>query len=218
VTVRPGCYKPDCGMKPVRVPTLASDRVIAEFVEAHAEPTTQKALSVITWGADEHILIAAAAAFWILSRSASEGRRSAALHLLALSVLTSRLPKVFKGCFDQVRPDRSATIDRQRGIGVSGKAEDAFPSGHAVHMGALASAACKFPMPYKAAAITAAAGLSLSRIAILAHWTSDVVLGFAGGVLTERLLRRWTGYPNGQLKSAGSYDRPLRRVIRRHDR
>jgi undecaprenyl-diphosphatase len=40
-------------------------------------------------------------------------------------------------------------------------------------------------------------GISLTRIFVLAHWTSDVVAGFAGGFLVERLLRRWTGYGEG---------------------
>ena len=29
----------------------------------------------------------------------------------------------------------------------------------------------------------------------LAHWASDVVAGFGLGVILERLLRLWTGYP-----------------------
>jgi undecaprenyl-diphosphatase len=40
-----------------------------------------------------------------------------------------------------------------------------------------------------------AVGLSLTRIVILAHWASDVAVGFALGVVLERLLRLWTGYP-----------------------
>jgi len=40
-----------------------------------------------------------------------------------------------------------------------------------------------------------AVALSLTRIAILAHWASDVVAGFALGAAVERIARRWTGYP-----------------------
>ncbi|MCC8954896.1 phosphatase PAP2 family protein, partial [Bradyrhizobium sp. Pear77] len=40
-----------------------------------------------------------------------------------------------------------------------------------------------------------AVGLSLTRIAVLAHWASDVIAGFALGAGLERLLRLWTGYP-----------------------
>jgi undecaprenyl-diphosphatase len=38
------------------------------------------------------------------------------------------------------------------------------------------------------------AGLVLTRIVLLAHWTSDVIAGLAIGAAVERLLRRWTGF------------------------
>ena len=82
-----------------------------------------------------------------------------------------------------------------RGIPFSGKREDAFPSGHALHMGALASAAGTLPPGPRRAIQALAAGLSLTRIVVLAHWASDVVAGFALGAVLERLLRLWTGYP-----------------------
>jgi undecaprenyl-diphosphatase len=34
----------------------------------------------------------------------------------------------------------------------------------------------------------------LTRIVLLAHWTSDVVAGLAVGAATERLLRLLTGF------------------------
>ena len=42
---------------------------------------------------------------------------------------------------------------------------------------------------------TFAIGLSLTRVVVLAHWASDVVAGFALGIVLERTLRLWTGYP-----------------------
>jgi membrane-associated phospholipid phosphatase len=39
-----------------------------------------------------------------------------------------------------------------------------------------------------------AVGLSLMRVAVLAHWASDVVAGFVLGAVLERALRLWTGY------------------------
>jgi hypothetical protein len=42
-------------------------------------------------------------------------------------------------------------------------------------------------MPYGALA-------RLTRIALLAHWASDVVVGLAIGAIAERLLRSVTGY------------------------
>ena len=41
----------------------------------------------------------------------------------------------------------------------------------------------------------AAIGLSLTRVMVLAHWASDVIAGFALGIVLERALRLWTGYP-----------------------
>jgi undecaprenyl-diphosphatase len=38
------------------------------------------------------------------------------------------------------------------------------------------------------------AGLVLTRIVLLAHWTSDVIAGLAIGAVVERLLRHWTGF------------------------
>jgi hypothetical protein len=38
------------------------------------------------------------------------------------------------------------------------------------------------------------AGLVLTRIVLLAHWTSDVIAGLAIGAAVERMLRHWTGF------------------------
>jgi membrane-associated phospholipid phosphatase len=62
-------------------------------------------------------------------------------------------------------------------------------------MGALASAAGILPARPRMAIRTLAIGLSLTRVVVLAHWTSDVVAGFVLGAVLERLLRQWTGYP-----------------------
>ena len=93
------------------------------------------------------------------------------------------------------RPDRRTILGHVHGIPFSGKPNDAFPSGHALHMGALASAAGTLPAGPRRIVRTVAVGLSLTRILVLAHWTSDVVAGFALGAGLERLLRPWTGYP-----------------------
>ncbi|WP_349509785.1 MULTISPECIES: phosphatase PAP2 family protein [Bradyrhizobium] len=46
-----------------------------------------------------------------------------------------------------------------------------------------------------------AVGLSLSRVVILTHWASDVVIGFALGAMVERIVRLWTGYPVTENRS-----------------
>lgn len=185
-------------MRPVTVNPAALDRDIASAIAQHTNPAFEQAAQLLTWGADEHILIAAAAALWFFSRKSSEQTRTAATHLLATSVVTGIIPHALKRIFNQRRPDRLTVIGHLHGIPLSGRPNDAFPSGHAVHMGALAGAASAFPEPYRELTWTAAIGLSLTRVAVLAHWGSDVVAGFVGGFLVERLVRRWTGYGRGR--------------------
>lgn len=182
-------------MFPIRVPPTDIDQALADAVARHTRPPIEEVSSAVTWGADEHLLIAAAAIYWIASRSGPRRRRTTGNHLLALSVASGVIPHLLKHLFNQRRPDRLTAIAHMHGVPLSGKAEDAFPSGHAVHMGALASAACDFSQPAKTLGWTTSLGLSLTRIGILAHWTSDVVVGFVGGFALDRLLRRLTGYP-----------------------
>jgi undecaprenyl-diphosphatase len=97
--------------------------------------------------------------------------------------------------FNQIRPDHRTVRGHFNGVSSSGKREDAFPSGHALHMGALASAAGTLPSGPRRTIRALAIGLSLTRVVVLAHWASDVAAGFALGAFLERLLRLWTGYP-----------------------
>jgi undecaprenyl-diphosphatase len=185
-------------MFPIPVSPSSLDQSIADAIAHRTNSTSEELVSLLTWGADEHLLIAGAAIFWFLSRGGPQKDRLAGAHLLTSAVVSGLAPHVTKRLFNQCRPDRLTAIGHVRGVPISGRAYDAFPSGHAVHMGALASAACDFPPKTRAVAWTAAVGLSLTRIAILAHWTSDVVVGFASGFAVDRLLRRVTGYPGGR--------------------
>jgi undecaprenyl-diphosphatase len=148
----------------------------------------------LTWGADEKVLLGLAAVGWLATRGQSEPLRRAGNHALLVTVGASLLPHGLKLLFDQTRPDRRTVIGHIHGVPFSGKREDAFPSGHALHMGALASAAGALPKGPRRAIRALAVGLSLTRIVVLAHWASDVVAGFALGAVLERLLRFWTGY------------------------
>jgi membrane-associated phospholipid phosphatase len=181
-------------MQPIPVQPTLIDREVASAVVRLARPVGEKVAQGLTWGADEHVLIGAAAVFWILSRTFSGQTRTTGTHLLAASVVSGALPHALKHIFNQRRPDRLTTIGHSRGIPISGHPDDAFPSGHAMHMGALAGAASAFISPYRETTWAAAVGISVTRILVLAHWTSDVAVGFVGGFVIERLLRRWTGY------------------------
>ncbi|MCE3257790.1 MAG: phosphoesterase, PA-phosphatase related, partial [Nitrobacter vulgaris] len=54
-----------------------------------------------------------------------------------------------------------------------------------------------------------AVDLSATRVAILAHWLSDVVAGFTIGVVLERAARRFTSYPDAYFRRVFSRGRNL---------
>ncbi|MEO8832703.1 MAG: phosphatase PAP2 family protein [Bradyrhizobium sp.] len=183
---------PEMALLTVR-PT-AADVAIANSIASHTNPPTEKVAGVLTWGADEHVLCALTAAWWLYTRNQSRPKRRTADHVLLTTLVASALPHLFKAIFDQQRPDRLTVRGHRRGVPVSGRQYDAFPSGHAVHVGALASAASRLPPRQRNIVWLVGASLVATRILLLAHWTSDVVAGLAIGGATERLLRRFTGY------------------------
>jgi undecaprenyl-diphosphatase len=77
---------------------------------------------------------------------------------------------------------------------LSGNAYDAFPSGHAMHIGAVTSAATELPPAQRNVVWALGAALVSTRIVLLAHWTSDVLAGLAFGAILERGLRFLTGF------------------------
>ena len=89
---------------------------------------------------------------------------------------------------------RNGTSAKAKAVGLGHGRPAHSPSGHAVHIGALASAATVLPTAQRNAAWAIGGGLVLTRIALLAHWASDVVAGLAVGAITERLLRLLTGF------------------------
>ncbi|MCP1912928.1 undecaprenyl-diphosphatase [Bradyrhizobium elkanii] len=173
---------------------------MAHSIARSTAPASQQVARALTWGADEKLLLVLTAVGWLASRGCGVPLRRAGNHALPVTVTASLLPHDLKLVFDQTRPDRPTVIGHMHGVPLSGKRKDAFPSGHALHMGALASAASGLPAGLRRAIRAIAVGLSLTRIAILAHWASDVVAGFALGAILERVLRLWTGYSNGISK------------------
>jgi undecaprenyl-diphosphatase len=168
---------------------------IARAVARHTNRRTERVARALTWGADEKILLTLATIGWVASLKGDDSIRRAGNHALLVTVAASMLPHAFKSIFDQTRPDRKTVLGHLRGVSLSGKREDSFPSGHALHMGALASAAGALPPGPRRAIRAFAIGISLTRIVVLAHWASDVIAGFAAGAAVERALRLWTGYP-----------------------
>jgi membrane-associated phospholipid phosphatase len=174
-------------------PTRA-DIEIAEMISEHTSPEVEQIAKVLTWGADERVICALAAGWWLYCRHRSARHRADSNHILLTTVAVTLLPHLLKSIFDQKRPDRLMARGHLHGVPFSGKPLDAFPSGHALHVGALASAAAELPPAPRNLAWSIGAGLGLTRIVLLAHWTSDVIAGLAIGAAVERLLRRWTGF------------------------
>jgi hypothetical protein len=181
-------------MVPIRVRPTRADISIANAISHHTGRLTERAAEAATWGADEHIICALAAGWWIYSRNRGGHEWCVANHILLTTLAASALPHLLKTLFDQERPDRRTIVGHLRGVPFSGKKYDAFPSGHAVHVGALASAASTLPARQRNLAWSVGAGLVLTRVVLLAHWLSDVAAGLAVGVLLERMLRWVTGY------------------------
>jgi PAP2 superfamily protein len=183
----------------VTVRPTNADVSIADAIASHTGPRVEKIAKATTWGADEHILSALAIGLWLYARNKSAEQRRVSDHVLLTTIVSSVLPHVLKTWFDQERPDRLTVRGHWRGVPFSGKRLDAFPSGHAVHVGALVSAASLLPRKPRAVVCGIGATLVLTRIVLLAHWTSDVVVGLCLGATVERMLRPITGYGRRHL-------------------
>lgn len=167
------------------------DRKVANTIVRHANPVLEHVCEALTWTADEHLLCGLAAALWLLSRRGDGSQRQEANHLVACVAVTAILPHLIKRLIDQKRPDRCMVPPAHRhGIPKSGKPLDAFPSGHAMHIGAIASAVSR-AVPKATPLAWGLGGLiAATRIVLLAHWTTDVLIGLALGAGVERGLWR----------------------------
>jgi membrane-associated phospholipid phosphatase len=174
-------------IRPTRI-----DEAVARAVAAHTDRRIERNAKLLTWGADEHVLVGLAAVGWLLTRRSSEPYRKFGDHLLVCSLSTALLPHLMKALINQERPDRLTVEGHLRGVPFSGNADDAFPSGHALHIGALASAATLLPTPWRNLIWTAGAALVATRVVLLAHWLTDVIAGLGLGALLERGIRLFT--------------------------
>jgi membrane-associated phospholipid phosphatase len=145
-------------MRPIRIKPTRADEAIALSIARHTRPAPEALAKVLTWGADEKILLALAAVGWLATRDQSAAARRAGDHALLVTATVALLPHLLKRGVNQTRPDRLTVIGHLHGIPISGRAEDAFPSGHALHMGALASAATPWPKGWREAGLAVAIG------------------------------------------------------------
>jgi membrane-associated phospholipid phosphatase len=176
----------------VRIQPTEVDLRVARAVASHADRKTESFAQFLSWGADEKVLFAAAALGWLACRRAAPETRRLGDHVFAVTAIAAVLPHLMKALVDQERPDRRRFAYNGHGIPSSGRKYDAFPSGHAVHIGALASTATLLPQRWRNLAWLVGGALAATRIVVLAHWLSDVVAGLAIGTAIDRGLRHVT--------------------------
>lgn len=179
----------------IEVPPSGLDLMVAKAAARVARPWLEREARLLTWLADGEVLGAAAAAIWLGTRAVGGTlARRRADHLVVTALAANAVPHLGKHLVRQERPDRMVAPHPREGVPRSGRPYDAFPSGHAVHLGAWASALSRWAPPrWHWAPWAAAALLGGTRILLLAHWASDVALGLGSGIALERGLRRLTG-------------------------
>jgi membrane-associated phospholipid phosphatase len=171
------------------------DLAISKSCARAATPGRERSLRVITWLADEKILLGVVGLFWLnayLRPHREEVRHEASRMFLSVA-LAGLLPDVFKHVVNRKRPDRTLVHGRRHGIPRSGDAWNSFPSGHALHLGAisgpLARLTAKRFRPLLWAGIL---GLASTRVMLLAHYTSDVAAGLVLGAGLGKAVRKVT--------------------------
>lgn len=114
----------------IRLDPTKVDLAIARGTARHVTPSLERLLRVVTWAADEKVLLAAAAAFWAVCHLGKAGAsKSRANHLLICATTAAALPHLGKRLIDRERPDRVVVHGLRHGIGRSGNAWDSFPPG-----------------------------------------------------------------------------------------
>jgi hypothetical protein len=95
------------------------------------------------------------------------------------------------------RPDRTRVGARRKDIPKSGKAWDSFPSGHAVHVGALAAAATRMAPQHASHVRSSALALAGTPILLLAHHLTGVIAGCLRLSAVRSVDRRSPSGPRG---------------------
>jgi undecaprenyl-diphosphatase len=189
----------------IALPPTSADLWLARRTARVTNPSLERAAQVVTWAADENLLLGAAGLTWLGVRLLTEdaAARERADHLMLATAASAVLPHLLKHLVDQERPDRRVVGEPRHGVPRSGKPRDAFPSGHAMHLGAIAAALTRWvPPPWRPAVWAVAVGLSATRLVLLAHWLTDVGAGLAIGAGLEAALHRLRA-PGGSRSRRG---------------
>ncbi|MDB5406262.1 MAG: hypothetical protein JWL84_1174 [Rhodospirillales bacterium] len=181
-------------------PTSFDERVARE-VARRVTPRFERAMGVVTWLADEKVVLGASLVGWAYCRLVRPRPQAirAADHVVVCAAAAGMLPHLFKWLVDRERPNRKSFIGWLHGVPRQGKPYDSFPSGHAIHLAAAAAALWRLgPRRLRSCLWPAAASLSLTRVLLLAHYPSDVGAGLAMGVGLEAVMARLLPKPDRQ--------------------
>ncbi len=91
-------------MARISVPPTRLDKDVARVIARRTDPPIEGGAEALTWGADEHVLIVAAAIGWLLTRKSEEPVSRLSTHVLVCSLATAILPHVLKAFVEQERP------------------------------------------------------------------------------------------------------------------
>lgn len=175
------------------LPPTAIDLWLAHRIARVARPQAERPAKVITWLADEHLLIAVVGCAWLGIRMLDDDtrHRQRADYLMLTTTAAAVLPHLLKHGVKRERPDRQVMTFPRHGVPYSGKPYDSFPSGHSLHLGAITAALSHWmPKPWRTLLWPVAAGVAGTRLVLLAHWLTDVVAGLAIGIGLEAVLWR----------------------------
>jgi membrane-associated phospholipid phosphatase len=179
---------------PIHLRPFENDLLIARACAQIATPTIERSLKVLTSLADERAMLVIAAAVWLASRYCKRGEdREEADIMLASVLIAGAMPDLFKLLVRRRRPDRTIR-GRKNGIPYSGDAWDSFPSGHAIHLGAMAPSAARLvPTSLRQVVWPTVFCLASTRTLMLAHYPSDVLAGLGIGLATNKAVRAALG-------------------------
>jgi membrane-associated phospholipid phosphatase len=173
---------------PIELRPSAADMAISNACLRLASPSVERPLRVVTWLADEKILLAAATAFWAMTRfGPSRPLRREADQMLCSVLIAGAIPHICERLVRRERPNRALARRYDTRVPRLGNAWDSFPSGHAMHLSAIgASAQRLLPQRWRPALWSGFAALAATRVMLLTHYPSDVVAGFGIGALINK--------------------------------
>jgi membrane-associated phospholipid phosphatase len=175
---------------PIKLRATAADLAISRACLRVATPAVERPLRVVTWLADEKIMLGAVGAFWAATRfSGSRPLRREADAMLCSVLIAGVVPDLFKILIRRERPNRALVRRHDTRVPRSGNAWDSFPSGHAMHLSAIAVSAQRLvPRRWRAPLWGGLGMLAATRVMLLAHYASDVAVGWGIGALINKVV------------------------------